>query len=100
MGNEAHDGGVAGLLRVYSDGALHHGVLAHEDDGIAAEALADVLELVGADIIGADDEDLRVLAEESAEFLVVLGLLLSSGGLENHGGRFQDFKISKIGREN
>lgn len=87
MGEEVHDGGVAGLLRMDSDGALHHGVLAHEDDGIATKALANALKLGGADIIGADDEDLGVLLEEAAEFLVVLRLLLSAGGLENHGGR-------------
>lgn len=85
MREEVHGGGVTGLLRMDSDGTFHHGVLAHEDNGIATKALANALKLVRADIIGTDDEDLRILFEKAAEFLVVVSLLLSSGGFENHG---------------
>ena len=45
---------VASGLAVDADGALHHGVLPHEDDGLRAEGLADVLELLGANIVGMD----------------------------------------------
>lgn len=85
MGEEAGDGGVTGILRMDSDGAFHHGVFTHENDGIATKTPANALKLVRSDIIGANDENLRILFEKTAEFLIVLSLLLSSGGFENHG---------------
>jgi hypothetical protein len=36
------------------DGFAHHGVLAHQDDGVAAERDADLLHLLGADIVSVD----------------------------------------------
>lgn len=87
MREEVSDGGVTSVFRMDSNGAFHHGVLTHKNNGIATKTLADALKLVGTDIIGTDDEDLRILIEETTEFLIVVSFLLSSGGLENHGGR-------------
>ena len=47
--------GVVG--QVSADGLAHHGVLAHEDDGMAAERHADLLHLLGSDIVGVDLKD-------------------------------------------
>jgi hypothetical protein len=38
--------------QVSADGLPHHGVLAHEDDGMAAERDADLLHLLRPDIVG------------------------------------------------
>lgn len=59
-----------------TDGALHHGVLAHEDDGVTTETLPDVLELVGSDIVCGDDQHLRVVVQELAKLRVVRDLLV------------------------
>lgn len=75
---------VAGLLGVEANAAADEGVLAHEDDGVAAEALADVLELVGADIVGGGNEDLPVLFQQRAQLLVVADLLLRLRELHHH----------------
>ena len=46
--------GVVG--QVSADGLSHHGVLAHEYNGMAAERDADLLHLLGADVVGIDLE--------------------------------------------
>ena len=66
------------------DAAAYESVLAHEDDRVAAEALADVLELVGANIVGASDEHLAVLVQQRAQLLVVHHLLLRLRQLYRH----------------
>jgi len=40
--------------QVSTDGLAHHGVLAHEDNGMAAERDADLLHLLGTNIVGVD----------------------------------------------
>nr|GMD23826.1 hypothetical protein G7K_5812-T1 [Ipomoea batatas] len=59
--NEGENSRVAGVLSMHADGALHHGVLTHEDDGITTEPPADVLELLGPYIVGAHHQYLRVV---------------------------------------
>jgi hypothetical protein len=53
------------LFELSADRLLHHGVLAHEDDGMAAQADADLLHLRGSDIVSADNEALWVLLEKT-----------------------------------
>ena len=53
------------LLQLAADGLLHHGVLAHENDGMATQADADLLHLRRADVVSADDEALGVLLEQA-----------------------------------
>jgi len=66
------------VVEVTPDGLAHHGVLAHEDDGLAAEGDADLLHLLRADIVGVDQEALGVLIEELNELGEVVRL---PGGL-------------------
>lgn len=54
--------------------AADHGVLAHENDTLTAEGLADLVHLLGRDIVDGDDEDALVLLEEVLELLEVSGL--------------------------
>ena len=88
--------GAAGLAED-ADRALHHGVLAHENDGLGAQTLiwgkgpgisraawgallsrnsaahlADVLELHRADVVGMADESLVILLKVCADLGVVL----------------------------
>lgn len=51
------------LFQMTANGLLHHGVLAHENDGMAAQADTDLLHLRRADVIRTDDEALGVLIE-------------------------------------
>jgi len=51
-----------------------HGVLAHEDDTLAAERVADLVHLLRRDIVDGDDEDALVLLEKRLELLEVSGL--------------------------
>jgi hypothetical protein len=74
----------AGLLGVHLDAAPDERVLAHEHDGVAPQPAADVLELLGADVVGDSDEHLGVLIEKLAELLVVRDLLLGLGPLDRH----------------
>lgn len=67
------------------DAASDEGVLPHEDDGVAPEPLANVLELVRADVVRRGDEHLVVLIEELAQLLVVRDLLLRLRELHRHG---------------
>lgn len=46
------------------ESAADHGVLAHQNDTIATERLADLVHLLGRDIVDGDDEDALVLLEE------------------------------------
>lgn len=51
------------LLELTADGLLHHGVLTHQDDGIASQADTDLLHLRRADVVRTYDEALWVLIE-------------------------------------
>jgi hypothetical protein len=54
--------------------AANHGVLAHENDTVGTERLADLVHLLGRDIVDGDDEDALVLLEKGLELLEVSGL--------------------------
>jgi hypothetical protein len=54
-----------------------HGVLAHEDNTVGAERLADLVHLLRRDIVDGNDEDALELLEESLELLEVSGLEFS-----------------------
>lgn len=68
MGKRTLDVGKKALvLWVVGDKTLQstadHGVLAHEDDTLAAERLTDLVHLLRRDIVDGDDEDALVLLE-------------------------------------
>ena len=56
----------------------HHGVLAHQDNALTSEGESDLVHLLGADIVDADDEDGPVLLEQAFEFVEIAGLVLGS----------------------
>ena len=66
------------------DGALHHGVFTHENHRISTQTLANVLQLVGSDIVGGSDQNLGVLVEKLAQLLIVSDLLVGLGGFHRH----------------
>jgi len=55
------------------EGSSHHGVLAHQDDGLASERGSDLVHLLRRDIVDADDEDRFVLVEQALQLLEVNG---------------------------
>lgn len=55
------------------DGTADHGVLAHQDDTLAAHRLTDLVHLLRRDIVDGDNEDGLVLLEESLELVKVDG---------------------------
>ena len=48
----------------------YHGVLTHQDDGLSTEGDTDLVHLLGADIVNADDEDGAVLLETMTKLLI------------------------------
>lgn len=54
-----------------SDRQTYHGVLAHQDNALAAQAQADLVHLLRADIVDAHNEDGLVLLEKASELLEV-----------------------------
>lgn len=64
--NEVHNGLVASGLGMKLNGALHHGVLSHQNDRVTSETRPYLLKLVGTDIVSVDNQNLGVLAEQSA----------------------------------
>jgi hypothetical protein len=84
---EVHErvkGVVTGLLGVHLDATPDERVLPHEHHRVAPEAPADVLELLGTDVVGQGDEHLGVLIEQAAQLLVVRDLLLRLSPLDRH----------------
>ena len=59
---------------------MNHSVLAHKDHSFSAQGLADLVHLLGADIVDADDEDRLVFVEKCLELVKVdsLGSLFSA----------------------
>lgn len=53
------------VLELTTDALLHHGVLAHENFGLSSQRDTDLLHLVGADVVSADNEALWVLIEHA-----------------------------------
>ena len=68
------------FLGVLADALPHHGVLAHEDLGGAAEGDAGLLDLLGADVVDLDDEALGVRRHELLHADEVLGLAFGGEG--------------------
>ncbi len=64
--------------RKYSWVASYHGVLAHQDNTFTPEGMANLVHLLGADIVDGDDEDALVLFEEALELVEVAGLVFGS----------------------
>lgn len=56
----------------------YHGVLSHQDDTFAAERLSDLVHLLGADIVDADDENALVLLKKGLKLVEVASLVLGS----------------------
>lgn len=74
------------VLNVSPDGLPHHGVLAHEDDGGAAETNADLLHLLRPHIIRADDEAFRIFVQvldQAGEIIRLPGGLVLPTHLES-----------------
>lgn len=62
----------------HSSSIAYHSVLSHQDNTLTAEGLSDLVHLLGADIVNADDEDALVLFEEALELVEVASLVLGS----------------------
>jgi hypothetical protein len=54
----------------------YHGVLAHQYDSLSAKSLTDLVHLLGADIVNADNENAVVLLEKALELIEVAGLVI------------------------
>ena len=76
--DELLDGVTGMLLDERSHAAAHHGLLTEEEDGLTAEGLTDISDLLGGDVLDLDDEDLGVILEDLVEVLEVESLLFSS----------------------
>mmetsp|Transcript_4640 Transcript_4640/g.8861 ORF Transcript_4640/g.8861 Transcript_4640/m.8861 type:complete len:337 (-) Transcript_4640:64-1074(-) len=72
QGGKLADGAAGVLLLEVLKDLAHHGVLAHEDLGLAAEANTGVLELLGTNVVDLDDKGLGVGGEERLHLLEVL----------------------------
>ena len=57
------------LLQVITDGLTDESVLTHQDDSVSAGELTDTLELMRTDVVSIDEEDTRVLLNESLDAL-------------------------------
>lgn len=53
------------------NGAANHRVLAHQDDRLPSERMADFVHLLGADIVHCDNEDGFVFFEQALELLEI-----------------------------
>jgi len=58
---------------VTTDGLAHHGVLAHEYDGMTPEGHTDLLHLLGSDIVGFDQETLGIFIQKLDDLGKVIG---------------------------
>lgn len=52
----------------------YHGVLAHQDDSLTTEGVADLVHLLRADIVDGDNENGPILIEKALQLLEVSGL--------------------------
>lgn len=52
------------VLQMPTDGFADHGVLSHKNGGMVSQRTTDLLELLGSDVIGSDDEAFRVLVKK------------------------------------
>jgi hypothetical protein len=63
---------------VFGNEDSDHSVLAHQDNTLTSEGMADLVHLLRADIVDADDEDRLVFFEEALELVEVAGLVSCS----------------------
>mmetsp|Transcript_17128 Transcript_17128/g.30806 ORF Transcript_17128/g.30806 Transcript_17128/m.30806 type:complete len:253 (+) Transcript_17128:1880-2638(+) len=56
----------------------HHGVLSHENLGLATEGLTGVLELFGTDIVNFDDKELGIRSQQRGETFEIPSLSIST----------------------
>jgi hypothetical protein len=59
-------------------GGSYHGVLAHQNDTLTTEGMSDLVHLLGADIVNADDEDGLIFFEEALQLVEIAGLVFGS----------------------
>ncbi|KAM1063977.1 hypothetical protein FF1_028057 [Malus domestica] len=78
------------------DRPFHHRVLPLQNDGVSAQPLVDVLELLGADVVRGDNEDLAILVEEGAELGIVGDLLVGLVGFSTVRGTFGNLILSML----
>ena len=78
------NGVVSSLLSTKLNGALHHGVLPHENHRVATQTFPYALELRRANVFGGHDQNLGILAQKTPELLVVQGFLLGPRGFHGH----------------
>jgi len=71
---------VASAFTVEANATAEEGVLTHQDGGVGAESSTDVHELLGADVVGVDDESLGVGVKEFAQACVILLLFNETSG--------------------
>lgn len=57
--------------------STYHGVLAHQDNTLATEGMANLVHLLGADIVDFDDESRLVVLQQALELIEVAGLVAS-----------------------
>merc|ERR1712000_638947 len=74
VGEETLELGHGAVVDEGLNGAADHGVLAHQDDTLSTEGDADLVHLLGRDIVDGDDEDGLVSLKESLELIEVSGL--------------------------
>lgn len=65
------------FVHYFQGTATYHSVLAHQDNAISTEGVADFVHLLRADIVNRDDEDGTVLLEQALELVEVAGLVSS-----------------------
>lgn len=82
--NEIEESRVSSLLSMKPNGTLHHGILTHQNNRISTQTLANVLQLVGSNIVSGSDQNLTVLIQKLAQLLVVCDLLVGLGWFHRH----------------
>lgn len=65
---------LGGLADEALESTADHGVLAHQNDRVATEALSDLVHLLRRDIVDGDNEDGLVSLEERLKLVEVSGL--------------------------
>ena len=72
------------LVDELADARTDHGLLSEQEDGLSAEGLTDISNLLRADVLDISNEQLAVILEDLVELDEVELLLLSSRHLSLH----------------
>ena len=78
------DGMTRMLVDELADARTDHGLLSEQEDGLSAEGLTDISNLLRADVLDISNEQLAVILEDLVELDEVELLLLSSRHLSLH----------------